>query len=179
MSTFPTTCHFFSGLFYHLFFFYNYTKQSQTPTPKTIKPIFSLIRTPKKFFSSLVAPGACGKPPTIDDGIILAGIKEQYAENDQVTYGCPLYYTIEGGPYKTCINGEWIGEIRCNKPCIVDRDAMNRQNIEFKYSRHDRIYSGHNDMIEFRCKRGTKVGPVSMRQRCVDGVIDLPTCSGR
>uniref|UniRef100_A0A8C5DZS7 Sushi domain-containing protein n=1 Tax=Gouania willdenowi TaxID=441366 RepID=A0A8C5DZS7_GOUWI len=131
------------------------------------------------FFSSLVAPGACGKPPTIDDGIILAGIKEQYAENDQVTYGCPLYYTIEGGPYKTCINGEWIGEIRCNKPCIVDRDAMNRQNIEFKYSRHDRIYSGHNDMIEFRCKRGTKVGPVSMRQRCVDGVIDLPTCSGR
>uniref|UniRef100_A0A8C5DZ83 Sushi domain-containing protein n=1 Tax=Gouania willdenowi TaxID=441366 RepID=A0A8C5DZ83_GOUWI len=122
----------------------------------------------------------CGKPPLIADGVIVAGIKEQYKENDQVTYGCPIYYTIEGGPYKTCINGEWIGEIRCNKPCTLDHDAMNRQNIEFKYSRQDRIYSEHNDEIEFRCKRGmTKFGPVSMRQRCVDGVIDLPTCSGR
>uniref|UniRef100_A0A8C5G4N1 Sushi domain-containing protein n=1 Tax=Gouania willdenowi TaxID=441366 RepID=A0A8C5G4N1_GOUWI len=124
-----------------------------------------------------ISPGACGKPPTIDDGIILAGIKEHYAENDQVTYGCPLYYTIEGGPYKTCINGEWIGEIRCNKPCTVDRDATNRHNIEFKYTRSDKIITEHNDMIEFRCKRGRRIGPVSMRQRCVHGVVDLPTCS--
>uniref|UniRef100_A0A8C5DZV1 Sushi domain-containing protein n=1 Tax=Gouania willdenowi TaxID=441366 RepID=A0A8C5DZV1_GOUWI len=141
-----------------------------------------LVSTPllSSFFYSLVALVPCGKPPLIADGVIVAGIKEQYKENDQVTYGCPIYYTIEGGPYKTCINGEWIGEIRCNKPCTLDHDAMNRQNIEFKYSRQDRIYSEHNDEIEFRCKRGmTKFGPVSMRQRCVDGVIDLPTCSGR
>ncbi|XP_028300805.1 complement factor H-like [Gouania willdenowi] len=128
--------------------------------------------------SQVTALGPCGKPPTIDDGIILAGIKEQYKENDKVKYGCPLYYTIEGEPYKTCINGEWIGEISCNKPCTVDRDAMNRQNIEFKYSRHDKMYSEHNDEIEFRCKRGMRTdGQVAMRQRCVHGVINLPTCS--
>ncbi|XP_049443566.1 complement factor H-like isoform X17 [Epinephelus fuscoguttatus] len=128
-------------------------------------------------FPTCGAPLGCGRPPSLLDGDIKTSLQFQYRHNDWVEYICQSYYTMEGRPYKTCINGEWTGQMRCLKPCTVDRDAMNAHNIAFRYTYDDKLYSAHNDEIEFMCKRGrTLVGRYGLRQKCVDGVIHLPTC---
>ncbi|CAI5637020.1 unnamed protein product [Oreochromis niloticus] len=119
----------------------------------------------------------CRKPPPLSNGDTKTSTKYQYQHNERVEYICQEYYVIEGGPFKTCKDGEWTGEIRCLRPCTVNRDDMNRHNIRFRYSRDDKKYSKHNDVIGFECKRGYRhVGTVGMRQKCEHGVIHLPTC---
>uniref|UniRef100_A0A668VH33 Sushi domain-containing protein n=1 Tax=Oreochromis aureus TaxID=47969 RepID=A0A668VH33_OREAU len=119
----------------------------------------------------------CGRPPPLSDGDTKSRPKYQYQHNDKVEYICQPYYVMEGGPFKTCKDGEWTGEIRCLRPCTVNRDDMNRHNIQFKHRRDDKLYSEHNDVIVFECKRGYRHdGAVGMRQTCEHGVIHLPTC---
>ncbi|XP_042369307.1 complement factor H-like [Plectropomus leopardus] len=128
-------------------------------------------------FPTCGAPLGCGKPPPLENGDIKTTVQWEYRHNDWVEYVCQPYYTIESQTYKICKNGEWIGQMRCLKPCTVDREAMNAHNIEFRYKRDDKLYSSHNDMIEFRCKgRRRHIGTVDMRQSCVDGEMQLPTC---
>nr|XP_033478142.1 complement factor H-like isoform X2 [Epinephelus lanceolatus] len=128
-------------------------------------------------FPTCGAPLGCGKPPSLLDGDIKTSLQFQYRHNDRVEYICENFYTMEGQPYKTCINGEWTGQMRCLKPCTVDRDAMNVHNIAFRFIYDDKLYSAHNDEIEFMCtRRRTLVGRYGLRQKCVDGVMHLPTC---
>ena len=53
---------------------------------------------------------------------------------------------------------------------------MNRHNIAFRYRHDDKLYAPHNDVITFRCVSGRSDGRFNMRQRCIDGVMPLPTC---
>lgn len=62
------------------------------------------------------------------------------------------------------------------EPCIIDENVMKQHKIEFKYNDLKMMYSGHNDVIEFGCAKRRPVDPVSMRQKCNDGVMQLPTC---
>ncbi|XP_063356779.1 complement factor H [Pelmatolapia mariae] len=121
----------------------------------------------------------CGRPPHLSDGDTKTSTKYQYQHNEQVEYICQRYYVMEGEPFKTCKGGEWTGEIRCLRPCTVNREDMNTHNIQFKYSRDDKLYSEHNDKITFECTRGRPVGTLGMRQKCEHGVIHLPTCQER
>ncbi|XP_070688393.1 complement factor H-related protein 2-like [Pempheris klunzingeri] len=123
-------------------------------------------------FSFLVG---CETPPLLADGDIKYTIKDHYSHNEIVEYVCQKYYTMEGNPNKTCINGEWTGHMRCLKPCIVNEDTIRQQNITLKSSL-DNKYFAHDEMIEFGCTRGIPVGAVAMRQRCNGGVLLLPTC---
>uniref|UniRef100_A0A8D3B9K5 Sushi domain-containing protein n=1 Tax=Scophthalmus maximus TaxID=52904 RepID=A0A8D3B9K5_SCOMX len=116
-------------------------------------------------FPTCGAPLGCGKPPSL-----------RRRHNDKVEHICQPYYVMRGGPFKTCSNGEWTGDITCIRPCTVDREAMNKRNISFRYSRYDKLYATHDEEIEFRCNRGRKVGRVAMRQRCDDGAMELPSC---
>lgn len=59
-------------------------------------------------------------------------------------------------------------------PCTVNDDDMRQNNIAFKYNDKKKLYSTHNDVIEFKCTKGRPLG--TMRQRCDDGVMLLPTC---
>ncbi|XP_063356617.1 complement factor H-related protein 4-like [Pelmatolapia mariae] len=122
------------------------------------------------------AAQGCGKPPPLSDGDTKRSTKYRYQHNEQVEYICQRYYIMEGGPFKTCKDGEWTGEIRCLRPCTVNREDMNRHNIQFRYSRDDKLYSEHGDTILFVCTRGSPVGTVEMRQTCENGLIYLPTC---
>ncbi|KAL7396850.1 hypothetical protein ABVT39_012608 [Epinephelus coioides] len=119
----------------------------------------------------------CASPPPLADGDVKYTLKSEYSHDERVEYVCQSYYTMEGEPYRTCINGEWIGQMRCLKPCTVNDDDMRQHNIALKYADHHKIYSAHNDHIEFRCTKGRPVG--TMRQKCDDGVILLPSCEGR
>ncbi|KAF1385361.1 hypothetical protein PFLUV_G00106940 [Perca fluviatilis] len=80
----------------------------------------------------------CGSPPPLTDGDIKGTVKTDYSHQESVEFMCQNYYTMEGGPYRTCINGEWIGQIKC----LSHRPT----------------------------------GSLPMRQQCIDGVMDLPTC---
>uniref|UniRef100_A0A3B4H5Z4 Sushi domain-containing protein n=1 Tax=Pundamilia nyererei TaxID=303518 RepID=A0A3B4H5Z4_9CICH len=118
----------------------------------------------------------CGRPPPLSDGDTKTSTKRLYQHNEKVEYICQRYHVMKGGPFKTCNDGEWTGEIRCLQPCTVNRDDMNRHNIWFRYSRDDKLYSEHDDEIEFMCTRGRPVGTLGMRQKCEHGVVHLPTC---
>ncbi|XP_075944103.1 complement factor H-related protein 2-like [Anarhichas minor] len=128
-------------------------------------------------FPTCGAPLGCGTSPSLTDGDTTEALRFQYCHEERVQYRCQNYYTMEGEPYKTCMNGKWIGQIRCLKPCTVDEEAMRSHNIEFRYGSEHKIYSHHNDHITFSCtKRRIPVGTSGMRFQCVDGEINLPTC---
>ncbi|XP_035509811.1 complement factor H-related protein 4, partial [Morone saxatilis] len=119
-------------------------------------------------------PVGCETPPFLTDGDLKYTVKSNYSNNERVEYMCQSFYTMEGEPYRTCINGEWTGHMRCLKPCVVNEDDFRQHNITLKSS--DNKYFTHDEIIEFRCARGTPVGAAAMRQRCNGGVVLLPTC---
>ncbi|XP_067454258.1 complement factor H-like [Thunnus thynnus] len=122
-------------------------------------------------------PAGCERPPVLENGDTTTSVKPRYEHNERVEYICQRYYVMEGEPYQTCNNGEWTGEIKCLKPCTVDKELLRAHNLEVKHIRGDKLYSAHDDVIGFRCLIGTTHdGRVRMRQRCNDGVMDLPTC---
>ncbi|XP_032383003.1 complement factor H isoform X2 [Etheostoma spectabile] len=116
----------------------------------------------------------CGSPPPLTDGDIKYTLKSNYSHKERVEFMCQSYFTMEGEPNRTCINGKWIGQMRCLKPCIVNEDVYKEHNITLKSN--DRTFFTHDEMIEFKCARGIPVGAVAMRQRCNGGEILLPTC---
>ncbi|XP_008293902.1 complement factor H [Stegastes partitus] len=122
-------------------------------------------------------PVGCGKPPHLENGDTKETIRFQHRHNEKVEYVCQNVYTMEGGPFMTCTNGNWTGQIRCLKPCTVDEDAMSRHNIRFRHTWEKKLYSPHDDAITFSCSDGTRHdGTLEMRQKCINGVIHLPTC---
>uniref|UniRef100_A0A3B4ATE3 Sushi domain-containing protein n=1 Tax=Periophthalmus magnuspinnatus TaxID=409849 RepID=A0A3B4ATE3_9GOBI len=122
---------------------------------------------------SLSDSQSCGPPPFLENGDFIV-----YSHNSQIKYQCHSMYTMEGEPYKTCLNGEWTGEIKCLKPCTVNPDLMGLHNIRFKFASVQKLYSLHNDHITFTCIDGTyPVGSEGMRRICEDGVMRLPTCT--
>uniref|UniRef100_A0A3Q1EEN8 Sushi domain-containing protein n=1 Tax=Acanthochromis polyacanthus TaxID=80966 RepID=A0A3Q1EEN8_9TELE len=64
-------------------------------------------------FPTCSAPVGCGKPPPLADGDTKETVVFQYRHNAKVEYICQNVYHMEGGPFKTCKNGEWIGQMRC------------------------------------------------------------------
>nr|XP_046247894.1 complement factor H-like [Scatophagus argus] len=128
-------------------------------------------------FPTCGAPANCGRPPYLPDGDIEGTSKFEYAHGESVKYICQNLYEMAGVPYKICHNGQWTGEMRCLKPCTVNEELMRNHNIEFKYSDEAKLYAPHNDQLQFRCVGRTRHdGRVSMAQKCLDGVINLPTC---
>ncbi|KAM7387714.1 hypothetical protein PAMP_023935 [Pampus punctatissimus] len=118
----------------------------------------------------------CGRPPPLTNGDVKYIMKSQYSHNERVEYMCQNYFIMDGERHRTCINGEWIGQMRCLKPCTVSNDDLIQYNIAFKYSASNKMYSTHNDVIQFKCTTGRPVGSVGLRQRCDDGVLLLPSC---
>ncbi|XP_055364603.1 complement factor H-like [Betta splendens] len=123
-------------------------------------------------------PHHCPPPPHVADGDIQGTVKRSYAPNERVTYVCPAYYKMENDQnVKTCMDGRWVGSVRCLRPCTVNRDAMNLHKIKIKWVDDDKLYMTHFDHITFKCLDGTTHdGRLQMRPQCVDGVVNLPTC---
>uniref|UniRef100_A0A3P9H3J1 Sushi domain-containing protein n=1 Tax=Oryzias latipes TaxID=8090 RepID=A0A3P9H3J1_ORYLA len=108
----------------------------------------------------------CEPPPKVQNAVIETPYLREYVS---VEYVCPRYYKMEGGPL-TCRNGQWTGRVRCIK-------EMDRNNLQLLKDWLDKVYLEHNDHITFRCKSGKRHdGRVAMRQQCIEGVIQLPTC---
>ncbi|XP_036067485.1 complement factor H isoform X2 [Oryzias melastigma] len=118
----------------------------------------------------------CSAPPAIEFGDVM-GSRTEYQEGESAEYTCPRYYLMEGGPWRTCRSGQWTGRVRCIKPCSVTKEEMDKHHLQLQKHWLDKIYSEHNDHLTFICKEGKRPdGRVGMRQQCVEGVIELPTC---
>ncbi|XP_034093345.1 complement factor H-like [Gymnodraco acuticeps] len=127
-------------------------------------------------FPTCEALSGCGRPTPLEDGDIEGTVGHRNRHGDRVKYICPNYYKMQGDPHKTCTNGEWIGQMRCLKPCTVNSQDMTTHHIDFRHVQQNKLYSKPDDTIEFRCTSGRHDGAVDMRQKCNDGVILLPTC---
>ncbi|XP_061594581.1 complement factor H-like [Cololabis saira] len=121
-------------------------------------------------------PSGCQKPPSLADGDVKESMKPEYDHNERVEYICQRYHIMEGTGQRTCVNGAWTGEIKCLKPCTVNQRDMDERNIRFAVGRGKKMYAEHEDHITFVCKRAGQVSSLPLRQQCVDGVMDLPTC---
>ncbi|KAM6921959.1 complement factor H-like [Xenentodon cancila] len=127
-------------------------------------------------FPNCSDPSGCQAPPPLADGDVKDTVKPHYDHNESVEYICQHLHILEGTRQKTCVNGAWIGEMKCLKPCTVNQSDMDARNIRFERGNRIKMYAEHEDHITFACKRGRRVGTVAFRQQCVDGVMALPTC---
>ncbi|RVE55356.1 hypothetical protein OJAV_G00237180 [Oryzias javanicus] len=120
--------------------------------------------------------GLCSAPPAIEFGDVM-GSRTEYQEGESVEYICPNYYVMEGGPRRTCRNGQWTGHVRCIKPCTVTKEEMDKRNVQSRKPWFDKIYCPHEHHLTFICKDGKRHDErVGLRQQCIEGVISLPTC---
>uniref|UniRef100_A0A3Q4I199 Sushi domain-containing protein n=1 Tax=Neolamprologus brichardi TaxID=32507 RepID=A0A3Q4I199_NEOBR len=55
----------------------------------------------------------CRTPPRLSDGRTKTWTRNTYRHNEKVEYVCDRDYGMEGGPFKTCVDGDWVGEMRC------------------------------------------------------------------
>ncbi|KAF3855417.1 hypothetical protein F7725_023472, partial [Dissostichus mawsoni] len=80
-----------------------------------------------------------GKPTPLADGDIEGTVGHEYRHGDRVKYICQNHYIMQGDPYKTCTNGEWIGQMRClSKTLHCDYQDLSTHNIDFRYTTTDK-----------------------------------------
>lgn len=63
------------------------------------------------------------------------------------------------------------------EPCITTIADMQQRNIFLMHTRMKKMYTPHNDRLEFSCKGLTRAATRNMIRYCSDGVMNLPTCS--
>uniref|UniRef100_A0A8C7J4A8 Sushi domain-containing protein n=1 Tax=Oncorhynchus kisutch TaxID=8019 RepID=A0A8C7J4A8_ONCKI len=121
----------------------------------------------------------CGPPPHVNNGD-RDRTRERYRNGESVQYVCQKYYILDPpSAYKTCCDGIWTRPITCLKPCTVDEELMNTQNIQFKYPPEDqKVYATHGDHTTFKCTGHLRLSPgsVGFHQQCINGVMNLPHC---
>ncbi|XP_031641412.1 complement factor H-like [Oncorhynchus kisutch] len=122
----------------------------------------------------------CGPPPHVNNGDRMGGTRERYRNGESVHYVCQKYYILDPpSAYKKCRDGIWTQPITCLKPCTVDEELMNTQNIQFKYPPEDqKVYATHGDHTTFMCTGHLRLSPgsVGFHQQCINGVMNLPHC---
>ncbi|NXT71221.1 CFAH factor, partial [Chaetops frenatus] len=123
--------------------------------------------------------GRCGTPPTIQNGELLVFPMQEYRQGDTVEYKCPDFYSLQGSPTITCLNGQWTSPPVCLVACTASEEDMARNNIELKWVAQAKLYSTSGDHIEFRCKPGYLEDPSTpnFRVQCVEGTLEYPRCT--
>ncbi|NWV13177.1 CFAH factor, partial [Ptilonorhynchus violaceus] len=123
--------------------------------------------------------GRCGLPPVIENGDLLTFPMQEYQQGATLEYKCPNFYTLEGSPKITCVNGQWTSPPVCLVACTALEEDMDRNNIELKWRTENKLYSTSGDFIEFRCKTGYLEDPESsaFRAQCVEGTLAYPRCT--
>ncbi|XP_042319415.1 complement factor H [Sceloporus undulatus] len=122
--------------------------------------------------------GQCQRPPSIENGDITEMSKSAYNSDEVVHYKCQRFYRMEGNPVVRCLNGHWSETPRCTVPCTASQEDMQRNNIMFRWSRDEKMYSEAGDQIEFTCRWPYGPAPSSppFVVRCVNGTFKYPQC---
>uniref|UniRef100_A0A8C5WMD8 Sushi domain-containing protein n=1 Tax=Leptobrachium leishanense TaxID=445787 RepID=A0A8C5WMD8_9ANUR len=119
----------------------------------------------------------CEKPPMIRHGDFLEPGKVRYEVGSSLVYKCPDYYKMQGSATVTCLGGDWSDPPDCLEPCTVTVNAMSERNIILKVEGAQKIYSRHQDRIEFTCIQEYEIPDLSLLQvTCNRGMFQYPKC---
>ncbi|XP_059793366.1 complement factor H-related protein 5-like [Balaenoptera ricei] len=120
----------------------------------------------------------CGSPPPINNGDITSFSLSVYPPGSTVEYRCQSFYELRGSPNVTCRNGQWSEPPMCIDACVISEDNMNKNNIQLKWRKTQKIYARTGDVVEFECKQPHKARTSiqSFRAVCQEGKFQYPTC---
>ncbi|XP_068397943.1 complement factor H-related protein 5 isoform X2 [Eschrichtius robustus] len=120
----------------------------------------------------------CGSPPPINNGDITSFSLSVYPPGSTVEYRCQSFYELRGSPNVTCRNGQWSEPPMCIDACVISEDSMNKNNIQLKWRKTQKIYARTGDVVEFECKQPHKARTSiqSFRALCQEGKFQYPTC---
>ncbi|XP_058905205.1 complement factor H-related protein 2-like isoform X2 [Kogia breviceps] len=120
----------------------------------------------------------CGPPPPINNGDITLFSLSVYPPGSTVEYRCQSFYELRGSPNVTCRNGQWSEPPTCIDACVISEDNMNKNNIQLKWRKTQKIYARTGDIVEFECKQPHKARTSiqSFRAVCQEGKFQYPTC---
>uniref|UniRef100_A0A8C6WXR8 Sushi domain-containing protein n=1 Tax=Neogobius melanostomus TaxID=47308 RepID=A0A8C6WXR8_9GOBI len=62
-----------------------------------------------------------GQCVALTNGHALKNSSYFYVDGTKVAYRCDNPYTMTGGSYKTCSNGQWTGDLHCHSKSTLDR----------------------------------------------------------
>uniref|UniRef100_A0A8C5R9E2 Sushi domain-containing protein n=1 Tax=Leptobrachium leishanense TaxID=445787 RepID=A0A8C5R9E2_9ANUR len=124
------------------------------------------------------AGASCSAPPTIAHGDFLGSNQPHYRSGFQMEYKCPEYYTLQGNRIVKCEDGEWDEPPVCLEPCTAREKELKENNIVFKWKNADKLYSKHDEIMEFICVAGYEIAERSLlRVKCNMGEIPYPKCN--
>ncbi|CAH2312485.1 Hypothetical predicted protein [Pelobates cultripes] len=119
----------------------------------------------------------CGLPPSINYGDVIQTLKTKYDSGSVLEYKCPSFYILEGNQKIKCWNGVWSDPPVCLEPCTATEKDMRENNIQLQWTSAQKIYSLHNDIIEFKCIPQYMISdPKLLRVTCNRGVLNYPKC---
>ncbi|XP_078500051.1 complement factor H-like isoform X2 [Lissotriton helveticus] len=121
----------------------------------------------------------CGPVPPLLNGDIEGISKPSYPSGTVVEYKCQSYHKILGDNKVTCKNGAWSALPECLEPCTASREEMDKNNIIFRWSDQQKLYTEHEQPIEFICKSNdyiTHQDSPALRTKCIRGKLLYPTC---
>uniref|UniRef100_A0A8C5R730 Sushi domain-containing protein n=1 Tax=Leptobrachium leishanense TaxID=445787 RepID=A0A8C5R730_9ANUR len=120
----------------------------------------------------------CGPAPAIQFGDILQAVSLKYNSGSVLEYKCPDLFKLEGNPKIKCWDGAWSKPPICLEPCTASTRDLKANNIELQWTSATKLYSMHDDSIEFKCLPGHKLAEgKSLRIKCDKGVLIYPTCT--
>ncbi|XP_063284188.1 complement factor H-like [Pelobates fuscus] len=119
----------------------------------------------------------CGPAPVVQYGDYLGPKQNYYKSGYTMQYKCPNFYKTEGETSVRCENGVWGDPPVCLEPCTANAKDMKENNIDFKWIAGNKLYSEHDDDMEFRCINGFEISnQTHLRVKCKRGVILYPKC---
>ncbi|KAM3619406.1 uncharacterized protein V6R79_007722 [Siganus canaliculatus] len=129
-------------------------------------------------FPTCGEPSGCTKPPPpLENGNTVESVRPNYRPREKVYYSCQKPYSMTGDEYLECVHNEWRGRVECTGPCVVDSEAMRKNNIVLRYGGRNTEYARHGEQFDFVCAEGTKRNTIlTMRPICFLGSVVLPTC---
>ncbi|XP_058887786.1 complement factor H isoform X3 [Acipenser ruthenus] len=115
--------------------------------------------------------GACGPPPTVEDGVIIEGNEG----SKLVTYECQRYYVLEGDSTVRCQSGKWSDAPTCIGPCIINKEQLKEKKLQDPQT----IYLEHGKSHTFVCISRYRVKDTWYKTQvvtCENGQLDVPEC---
>ncbi|XP_075473058.1 complement factor H-like isoform X5 [Ascaphus truei] len=122
----------------------------------------------------------CNPPPTVENGDITDSRQPSYRSGSVVEYKCPSYYKLKGNQKVKCENGVWDDPPICLEPCTAGERVMRANNIQLRWTDIKKLYSEHDDEMEFGCLNGYEPSPSAVfRVKCNRGELLYPKCIKR
>ncbi|XP_078500014.1 complement factor H-related protein 4-like isoform X2 [Lissotriton helveticus] len=121
----------------------------------------------------------CGPLPLLQNGDIVGIPQPSYPSGTTVEYKCQSYHKMLGNHKVTCMNGAWSVLPECLEPCTARPEEMTENNLRFRWTENEKVYTEHDQSIEFVClSRDYIQHPESppFRTKCNRGKLLYPKC---